>query len=103
MQDGHINGQTLNPEVEGPVGELWGRRGLVEPRPAVVPWLQLGPRQRPLDLHDPAPEEVVGGAVEVSLSLEVQSHLEPARGTVVPGLEVGLGVAVVELEEATGS
>src|SRR6266852_7653455 len=73
---------------------------LVEPRPTTIPWLELGAGQARLDLHHAIPEIVEGPLVGAGRALEVQPDLEPPCARVMPDLEVELGMAVMELDQA---
>ena len=51
------------------------------------------------DLDHPRSEEGQSGGVERRPALQMETHLEPPTGEVMPHLEVRLGVAVVDFEE----
>src|SRR5207237_3493536 len=100
LQGDDVGGQPAGRLGDRVSVEVRRREGLVEPCPAPVPGLKLGQRQAAFDLDHARPEELRGGGVESAVALEVEAHLDPADARVVPGLVVGLGVPVVELDDA---
>ena len=100
LERSDVRGELFDCGLKHELVKLDRRQRLVQPRPTAVPGLELRAGQARLDLHHAGTEEVKCLLVQLGRSLEVKAELKLAGAGVVPGLEVDLRPAEVELEQA---